>query len=133
MRVRFPRELLLGAAMLVPVVTPTAAQAHVAAADSMVNMPVPASIDRMTPTEVVAEVLAQRHELYLSDGQFESLRALQRTLQAGRAVREPVMGGKFTQLVKVDTPWKALERAFQVLTPQQQHQSLMLFGKRKSA
>ena len=78
-------------------------------------------------------MLAQRHELYLSDGQFESLRALHRRLQAGRPLSEPTMGGKFTQLVKVDTPRKALERAFQVLTPQQQHQSLMLFGKRQSA
>jgi hypothetical protein len=119
--------------MLVPVAIPIAAQAHVAAADSMANMSVPASIDRMTPAEVVAEVLAQRHELYLSDGQFESLQALHRTLQAGRPVSEPVMGGKSTQLVKIDMPQQALERAFRVLTPQQLHQSLMLFGKRQSA
>jgi hypothetical protein len=121
--------------MLALVAAPMAAQAHFASADATVNMPVPASIDRMTPAEVVAGVLAQRHELYLSDGQFESLRALERRLQSSRlvSVPQPVMGGKFTQLVTIDTPWKALELSFRVLTPQQQHQSLMLFAKRQPA
>ncbi|HYL31269.1 MAG TPA: hypothetical protein VEU27_15235 [Gemmatimonadales bacterium] len=99
--------------------------------ESTVNMPVPASIHQLEAREVVGQILAQRHDLLLSDQQFADLSGLNRAVRDGRPVYEPTGRTKppYERPLKITTPEQALARAFTLLTPQQQHQSLMLFAK----
>ena len=111
------------------------AQAQTGApAESTVNMPVPASIHQLGARQVVEQILAQRHDLLLSDQQFADLSGLNRAVREGRPVYEPTGRTKppYERPVRLTTPEQALAKAFAVLTPQQQHQSLMLFEKLES-
>jgi hypothetical protein len=102
-----------------------------APAESTVNMAVPASIHQLGTRQVVEQILAQRHDLLLSDQQFADLSGLNRAVRDGRPIYEPTGRTKppYERPVKITTPEQALARAFTLLTPQQQHQSLMLFAK----
>jgi hypothetical protein len=95
------------------------------------NMPVPASIHQLKAHEVVEQIISQRHALLLSDAQFEELNALHRAVREERAIYESTGRGKppYRRPVWITTPEQALVKAFTILTPQQQHQSLMLFAK----
>ncbi len=96
-----------------------------------VNMAVPASIHQLEARQVIEQVIAQRHDLLLSDQQFAELSSLNRAVWDGRPIYEPTGRTKppYERPVQIKTPEQALARAFAVLTPQQQHQSLMLFAK----
>jgi hypothetical protein len=96
-----------------------------------VNMPVPASIHQLKAHEVVEQIIAQRHDLLLSDAQFEELQALHRAVREERAIYESTGRSKppHQRPVWITTPEQALAKAFTILTPQQRHASLMLFGK----
>ena len=96
-----------------------------------VNMPVPASIQRLKAHEVVEQIISQRHELLLSDAQFDELQALHRALRDERQIYESTGRTKppYERPVWITTPEQALKKAFTILTPQQQHASLMLFAK----
>jgi hypothetical protein len=89
----------------------------------------PAVIKTMKPYEVVQEVLAQQHELLLSSAQVDSLTALQTAVKKHQPVYEPTGRTKPPEYraVQIETPAQALAYAFTILTPQQQHKSLMLF------
>ena len=105
---------------------------RVPAADSQTtNMPMPAVIHSLKPHQVVERIINQRHQLFLSDAQFSDLTALHTALRDGLPINEPTGSSKppFQRTVVITTPEQALARAFTVLTPQQQHQSLMLFEK----
>ena len=95
------------------------------------NMPVPASIQRLKAHEVVEQIISQRHELLLSDAQFDELQALHRALREERQIYESTGRSKppYERAVWITTPEQALKKAFTILTPQQQHASLMLFAK----
>ncbi len=95
-----------------------------------INMPVPASIHQLKAHEVVEQIISQRHELLLSDAQFEELTALHRAIRDERAIYEATGRSKppYQRPVWITTPEQALAKAFTILTPQQQHQSLMLFA-----
>ena len=98
-----------------------------------VNMPVPASIHQLKAHQVVERIISQRHELLLSDAQFEELTALHRAVRDERAIYESTGRSKppYQRPVWITTPEQALAKAFTILTPQQQHQSLMLFEKQR--
>lgn len=98
-----------------------------------VNMPVPASIHQLKAHEVVERIISQRHELLLSDAQFEELTALHRAVRDERAIYESTGRSKppYQRPIWITTPEQALAKAFTILTPQQQHQSLMLFEKQR--
>lgn len=113
--------------------TPLGAQAHPQApsGDTQVNnMPVPASIHQLKAHEVVEQIISQRHQLLLSDPQFEELTALHRAVREERTIYESTGRSKppYKRPVWITTPEQALAKAFTILTPQQQHQSLMLFA-----
>lgn len=95
------------------------------------NMPVPASIRQLKAHEVVERIIAQRHDLLLSDAQFEELQALHRAVREERAIYESTGRSKppYQRPVWITTAEQALAKAFTILTPQQQHASLMLFAK----
>ena len=95
------------------------------------NMPVPAWIHQLKAHEVVEHIISQRHELLLSDAQFEELTALHKAVRDGLPISEPTGAAKppFQRTIVITSPEQALARAFTILTPQQQHQSLMLFEK----
>ena len=95
------------------------------------NMPVPASIHQLKAHEVVEQIISQRHQLLLSDVQFEELTALHRAVRDERTIYESTGRSKppYERPVWITTPEQALAKAFTILTPQQQHQSLMLFEK----
>lgn len=97
------------------------------------NMPVPALIHQLKAHEVVERIISQRHELLLSDAQFEELKALHKAVREERAIYESTGRSKppFERPVWITTPEQALAKAFTILTPQQQHQSLMLFEKQR--
>lgn len=125
-----------GALVLALVVAGAATQLRAQArpgapAEPTVNMPVPASIHQLGAREVVGQILAQRHDLLLSDQQFADLSGLNRAVRDGRPIYEPTGRTKppYERPVKITTPEQALTKAFTLLTPQQQHQSLMLFAK----
>jgi dihydrofolate reductase len=102
---------------------------------STTNQPVPASVHQLQAHEVVAQIIGQRHELLLSDAQFEELQKLHRAVLGERAIYEST-GHKppyHRRPVWITTPEQALAKAFTILTPQQQHQSLMLFAKAERA
>ena len=103
-------------------------------AEPTVNMAVPASIHQLGARQVVEQILAQRHDLLLSDQQFADLSGLNRAVRDGRPIYEPTGRTKppFERPVKITTPEQALTKAFPVLPPQQQHQSLMLFERLES-
>jgi hypothetical protein len=94
------------------------------------NMPVPASIHQLKAHEVVEQIISQRHHLLLSDPQFEELTTLHRAVREERAIYESTGRSKppYQRPVWITTPEQALAKAFTILTPQQQHQSLMLFA-----
>jgi hypothetical protein len=99
-------------------------------ADTQVsNMPVPPVIHGLKPHEVIDRIIGHRHQLFLSDAQFADLKALSQAVREKGAVTERTGSSKppFERTVKIDTPEQALARAFSILTPQQQHQALMLF------
>ena len=102
-----------------------------APAEPPVNMAVPASLHQLGARQVVEQIIAQRHDLLLSDQQFADLSSLNRAVRDGRPIYEPTGRTKppYERPVKITTPEEALARAFTLLTPQQQHQSLMLFAK----
>ena len=111
------------------------AQAQPAApAEPTVNMAVPASIHQLKAHEVVEQIIAQRHELLLSDQQFAELSGLHKAVRDERAIYESTGRTKppYHRPVWITTPEQALAKAFTILTPQQQHQSLMLFEKLES-
>jgi len=112
--------------------TPLGAQARPQAqADSQTsNMPVPASIHQLKAHEVVEQIISQRHQLLLSDAQFEELTALHRAVRDERTIYESTGRSKppYQRPVWITTPEEALAKGFTILTPQQQHQSLMLFA-----
>lgn len=95
-----------------------------------VNMPVPGSIHQLKPHEVVEQIVGQRHQLFLSDAQFEELKTLRTAIRDERAIYEPTGRSKppYQRAVRITTPEQALAKAFAILTPQQQHASLMLFA-----
>lgn len=95
------------------------------------NMPVPASILLLKAHDVVERIIGQRHELLLSDVQFEELEALHRAIREERRIYESTGRSKppYQRPVWITTPEQALAKAFTILTPQQQHASLMLFAK----
>lgn len=97
-----------------------------------VNMLVPASIHQMKGHEVVEQIIAQRHELLLSDVQFEELQGLHRAVREERAIYESTGRSKppYQRPVWITTPEQALAKAFTILTPQQRHASLMLFAQK---
>ena len=108
------------------------AQAQPAApAEPTVNMPVPASIHQLKAHEVVEQIIAQRHDLLLSDHQFAELTGLHKAVRDERAIYESTGRTRppYQRPVWITTPEQALAKAFTILTPQQQHQSLMLFEK----
>jgi len=114
------------------VATQLRAQARPGAPDEpTVNMAVPASIHQLGARQVVEQILAQRHDLLLSDEQFADLSGLNRAVREGRPIYEPTGRTKppYERPLKITTPEQALARAFTLLTPPQQHQSLMLFAK----
>lgn len=94
------------------------------------NMPVPASIHQLKAHEVVEQIISQRHQLLLSETQFEELTALHRAVREERAIYESTGRSKppYHRPGWITTPAQALAKAFTILTPQQQHQSLMLFA-----
>jgi len=95
------------------------------------NMPMPAVIHSLKPHEVVEQIIGQRHQLLLSDAQFAELTTLHQAVRDGQPITEPTGSAKppFQRTVVITTPEQALAKAFTILTPQQQHQSLMLFEK----
>jgi hypothetical protein len=97
------------------------------------NMAVPAWIHQLKAHEVVERIIAQRHELLLSDAQFDELETLYRAVRDGRQVLEHESVGRtkppYQRSVRITTPEQALAKAFSILTPQQQHASLMQFAK----
>lgn len=95
------------------------------------NMPVPVAIHQLKAHEVVERIIGQRHELLLSDAQFEELEALHRAVREERRIYESTGRSKppYQRPIWITTPEQALAKAFTILTPQQQHQSLMLFAK----
>jgi hypothetical protein len=84
----------------------------------------PAVIKTLKAHEVVEQVLAQQHDLLLSPAQVEDLTALHRAVKDERAIYEST--GR-TRPPENTTPGQALARAYTILTPEQQHKSLMLF------
>jgi len=98
------------------------------------NMPVPASIHQLKAHEVVEQIISQRHELLLSDAQFDELTALHRAVRDERGIYETTGRSKppYQRPVRITTPEEALAKAFTILTPQQQHQSLMLFAQQRT-
>lgn len=99
-----------------------------------INMPVPTSIHQLKAHEVVERIISQRHELLLSDAQFDELTALHRAVRDERAIYETTGRSKppYQRPVWITTPEQALAKAFAILTPQQQHQSLMLFAQQRT-
>lgn len=97
-----------------------------------VNMPVPASIHQLQAHEVIEQIVAQRHDLLLSDAQFEELEALHRAVREERRIYESTGRSKppYQRPVWITTPEQALAKAFTILTPQQRHASLMLFARK---
>ena len=89
----------------------------------------PAVIKTLEPHEVVEHVLKQQHDLLLSRAQVDSLTALQKAVKKHQPVHEPTGRTKPPEYraVQIETPEQALAKAFTILTPQQQHKSLMLF------
>jgi hypothetical protein len=123
----------LGALRALAVVLVSLAGTQLQAQDtSATNMPVPASIHRLGAHEVVAQIISQRHELLLSDVQFEELQALHRAVIEERAIYESTGRSKppYQRPLWITTPEQALAKAFTILTPQQRHASLMLFAKK---
>lgn len=102
-----------------------------AQATPAVNMPVPASIHSLAAHEVVARIIDQRHDLLLSDAQFAKLETLHKAMIEERQIYESTGRSKppYERPVWITTPEQALAKAFTILTPQQQHASLMLFEK----
>lgn len=126
MNTRTRRTLLCGLALVL-----TSGAARLAAQDMpAANMPTPASIHQLAAPEVIAQIIEQRHELLLSDAQFEELSALFSAVRDGRIVYESTGRSKppYQRAIWITTPEQALARAFTILTPQQQHASLMLFA-----
>jgi hypothetical protein len=119
---RAPLLLLFG--MLATVVVSAAAQEPM---PSVTNPP--AVVKTLEPHEVVDHVLKQQHELLLSPAQVDSLMALQKAVKKHQPIYEPTGRTKPPEyrVVSIDTPEQALVKAFTILTPQQQHKSLMLF------
>ena len=98
------------------------------------NMLVPASIHQLKAHEVVEQIISLRHELLLSDAQFAELTALHRAVRDERPIYETTGRSKppHQRAVRITTPEQALAKAFTILTPQQQHRSLMLFGQQQA-
>lgn len=96
-----------------------------------VNMPVPALIHQLRGDQVVEQIIAQRHELLLSDAQFAALQSLRQAVCEERAIYESTGRSKppYQRPERITTPEQALAKAFSILTPQQQHASLMLFAR----
>jgi hypothetical protein len=119
---RAPLLLLLG--MLATIVVSAAAQEPM---PSVTNPP--AVVHTLLPHEVVEHVLQQQHDLLLSPAQVDSLTALQKAVKKHQPVYEPTGRTKPPEYraVRIETPEQALAKAFTILTPQQQHKSLMLF------
>jgi hypothetical protein len=118
---RAPLMLLLG--MLATIVVSAAAQEPM---PSVKNPP--AVIKTLEPYEVVEHVLKQKH-LLLSPAQADSLTALEKAVKKHQPINEPTGRTKPPEYraVLIETPEQALAEAFTILTPQQQHKSLMLF------
>ena len=133
------REIIIGGAIalataagVVPAQLWAQGQPQARATDTQtVNMPVPASIHQLKAHEVIEQIISQRHELLLSDAQFEELTAVHKAVRDERAIFEATGRSKppYQRPVWITTPEQALAKAFTILTPQQQHQSLMLFVK----
>ena len=96
-----------------------------------VNMPVPAAVHRLQAHDVIEQIIGQRHELLLSDAQFEELSALHRAVREEGRIYESTGRSKppYQRPVRITTPEQALAKVFTILTPQQQHAALMLFEK----
>ena len=96
-----------------------------------VNMPVPALIHQLRSHQVIEQIIAQRHELLLSDAQFADLQALWQAVCDERPIYESTGRSKppYQRPARITTPEQALAKAFSMLTPQQQHASLMLFAR----
>jgi hypothetical protein len=118
--------------MVVPALLHAQGQPRAQVADTrLTNMAVPAVIHQLKAHEVVERIISQRHDLFLSDAQFEELTALHRAVRDQRAIYESTGRSKtpYQRPVWITTPEQALAKAFTILTPQLQHQSLMLFEK----
>jgi len=89
----------------------------------------PAVIKTLKAHEVVEQVLAQQHDLLLSPAQVEDLTALHKAVKNERAIYESTGRTRPPEkrAVWITTPEQALAKAYTILTPQQQHKSLMLF------
>lgn len=107
------------------------AQKRPVPADTQSAMPIPAAIHQLKAHEVIERMISQRHELLLSDTQFEELQGLHRAVREERVIYESTGRSKppHDRPVWITTPEQALAKAFTILTPQQQHASLMLFAK----
>jgi hypothetical protein len=119
---RAPLLLLFG--MLAAAVVSAAAQEPM---PSLSNPP--AVIKTLKPQEVVEHMLKQKHDLLLSAAQVDSLTALEKAVKKHQPVYEPTGRTKPPEYraVSIETPEQALAKAFTILTPPQQHKSLMLF------
>ncbi len=97
--------------------------------DHSADMPMPAVIATLKAHEVVEQILDQQHELALSTAQHEELNALHKAVRDERALYESTGRTRPPEKrpVWITTPEQALAKAFTILTPQQRHQSLMLF------
>lgn len=97
----------------------------------MTNMPMPAVIHQLPAHIVVERIIGWRHELFLSDQQFDELVTLHSAVHSEMAIYESTGRTKppFKRPVWITTPEQALAQSFTILTPQQQHQLLMLFEK----
>jgi hypothetical protein len=92
----------------------------------------PAIIRTLKAHEVVEQVLGQQHDLLLSPAQLEDLTALHKAVKEERAIYEATGRTRPPEkrAVWITTPEQALAKAYTILTPQQQHKSLMLFEQR---
>jgi hypothetical protein len=96
-----------------------------------VNMPVPAVIHQLKTHEVVERIISQGHDVLLSDQLFAELKALHKAVFEERAIYESTSKPPAQRPVWITSPEQALAKAFTILTSQQQHQSLMLFGQER--
>jgi hypothetical protein len=89
----------------------------------------PAVIKTLKAHEVVEQVLGQQHDLLLSPAQVEDLTALHKAVKDERAIYESTGRTRPPEkrAVWITTPGQALAKAYTILTPEQQHKSLMLF------
>jgi len=110
--------------MLVPWSLPAQGQPPRAADTQTVNMPVPAVIHQLKAHEVVERIIGQRHQLFLSDAQFDELTSLHKAVLEERAIYESTGRSKppYQRPVWITTPEPALAKAFTMLAPQQQNQ-----------